>query len=308
MYFRPRIFVSSTLDLKTIRKDIKAVLEKSGAEVMLYEHDLTPSIAPSTYRQDVLEADFVIFVFHERYGARTETGLSGTNEEWLIVKEAAIPKHVYLRKDPSVRDRRLNAFVERELAKDNISYYYYKTPHELLSRIASTVFTIAKEISIYRLHSLHVDPKVIRSEKVKRDYDKGMQFIKQIDETIQLANVGLCSLIESTVLTAIMEPWEYDSQRNHGAFIDEKLNELFGEVAAKYSDFYELHSNSYTSNGRSHTLRLKWSQTELVFHELRTGRGIQFRKVDQLLHSFLKKYAEFKAVIERTRTETDVVV
>jgi hypothetical protein len=130
MYFKPRIFISSTLDLINSRKKIKNILESAGAEVVLYENNLTPSIIPATYRQDVLDADFNIFIFHDRYGTETEQGISGTNEEWLIVKETNIPKHVYVKMDVTDQKRSLKTFIKEELEQNSISYYYHTLYHE----------------------------------------------------------------------------------------------------------------------------------------------------------------------------------
>ena len=62
MYFKPRIFVSSTMgDKLALRNKIKDIFESAGAEVALYEKDLTSSTTPNTYREDILQTDFVVF-------------------------------------------------------------------------------------------------------------------------------------------------------------------------------------------------------------------------------------------------------
>ena len=51
MYFKPRIFISSTMgDKLELRENIKKWFESAGAEVALYEKDLTPSTNSNTYR------------------------------------------------------------------------------------------------------------------------------------------------------------------------------------------------------------------------------------------------------------------
>ena len=84
-------------DKLELRETIKRWFESAGAEVALYEKDLTPSINPNTYREDILHTDFVIFILDERYGAKTNTGLSGTEEEFHIVSHNKKPCHVYLK-------------------------------------------------------------------------------------------------------------------------------------------------------------------------------------------------------------------
>lgn len=308
MYFKPRIFISSTLDLTSIRNEIREHLESAGAEVMLYEDNLTPSIRPATYRQDVLEADFIIFVFHNRYGSKTEQGISGINEEWLIVKDTNIPKHVYVRKATKGQEKRLQTFVTKELSKNRISYYYYSNRKDLMRRIKGTVFSIAKEIAVNKLEALNVEAGIIRSAKAKSDYAKGIQFIKQIDETIELSNIGMCDLIESTVICSIIEPWEYDSRRNRGAFIDEKLNDSFKEMLTAYNSFLKLHQNNYTSSGESRTIKLKWSQTEVSYRELKAGANSRHGEVQERLQSFLKQYVDFKQLVQEMWSATEIVV
>lgn len=98
MYFKPRIFVSSTMgDKLALRNKIKEIFESAGAEVALYEKDLTPSTTPNTYREDILQTDFVVFIIDERYGVKTNLGLSGTEEEFNIVTSNHMPCHVYLK-------------------------------------------------------------------------------------------------------------------------------------------------------------------------------------------------------------------
>jgi uncharacterized protein DUF4062 len=143
VFFKPRIFISSTLDLASIRSEIKSLFESVGAETMLYEKNLTPSINRSTYRQDVLDADFVIFIFEERYGGITESGKSGTNEEWDIVAQAGIPTHVYIKKTDEKEDS-LNRFLSDEIQGKQVSYYYYSNTAELLEQIRRMIFTVAE--------------------------------------------------------------------------------------------------------------------------------------------------------------------
>jgi hypothetical protein len=99
MSFKPRIFISSTFDLINLRKKLSNFYISIGAEPLLYEENLTPSVNRSTYRQDILDADFTIFIFHKRYGSETDFGISGTHEEWLIANQNNIPSHVYIKFD-----------------------------------------------------------------------------------------------------------------------------------------------------------------------------------------------------------------
>lgn len=56
MYFKPRIFISSTLKENLgVRSEIEEFFSIVGAEVLLYEKNLTPSVTPMTYRKIYLK-------------------------------------------------------------------------------------------------------------------------------------------------------------------------------------------------------------------------------------------------------------
>jgi hypothetical protein len=75
MYFQPRIFISSTLAGKLgLRKKLEQLFIDVGAEPLLYESSLTPSINPYTYRNDIKESDFVIFIIDDINGTPTSSG------------------------------------------------------------------------------------------------------------------------------------------------------------------------------------------------------------------------------------------
>lgn len=63
MYYKPRIFISSLLKKRIeLRDKISFILSNAGFEVLLYEKNLTPSTDLYTYRKNILEADYVIFI------------------------------------------------------------------------------------------------------------------------------------------------------------------------------------------------------------------------------------------------------
>ena len=100
MIFRPKIFISSTFkENEKIRNQIRDYFYSVGAEPLLYEYELTPSIQPMTYRINLADADFMIMIVKDNYGTETESGLSGIHEEYKIAHNNNIPLHVYLKKD-----------------------------------------------------------------------------------------------------------------------------------------------------------------------------------------------------------------
>ncbi|EMF80864.1 hypothetical protein LEP1GSC188_3166 [Leptospira weilii serovar Topaz str. LT2116] len=129
---------------------------------MLYEENLTPSIKSSVYRHDILEADFIIFLFNEKYGSKTDSGKSGTHEEWEISLNSDIPKHVYIKQgDKLKRNDSLQKFIKKEINNKNISFYYYIDTENLIKQIKSTIFTIARDITFNK-----IDIKYIPKEKI----------------------------------------------------------------------------------------------------------------------------------------------
>jgi hypothetical protein len=149
MIFKPRIFISSTIgENLEIRDELQNFYTSIGAEALLYEKNLTPSTLPMTYRKDILDADFVIFIIKDDYGKPTDAGISGTHEEFQIVLSTSIPKHVYIKLKnggSDLKKKSLKKFIA-EIEKEQISYYYFKDDKDLLKRIKETTFTIAKDI------------------------------------------------------------------------------------------------------------------------------------------------------------------
>lgn len=113
MSFKPRIFISSLLDGKLeIRSKIENFFISVGAEPILYEKNLTPSSSINTYRQDIVDSDFVIVILDENYGSVTESGLSGTEEEFNIAMSNRLKTHVYIRNFK--KEKKRGAKAERE--------------------------------------------------------------------------------------------------------------------------------------------------------------------------------------------------
>ena len=99
----------------------------------MYEKNLTPSIDTNTYREDILHTDFVLFIIDERYGAKTENGISGTEEEFNIVTYNKKPCHVYLKEIEKTEEAEK---FEKFIKSKGISYYFYKTEKELLENLS----------------------------------------------------------------------------------------------------------------------------------------------------------------------------
>lgn len=138
MFFKPKIFISSVLSIESIRNSIEAHFKNVGAEVLLYEKNLTPSVNKESYKQDILDSDFVIMILDKTYGSKTSSGISGTHEEYEIIKNTKIPMHVYIKKNETISND-LQIFIN-EVSNDRVSYFLYKNEKDLIKRIVETTF------------------------------------------------------------------------------------------------------------------------------------------------------------------------
>lgn len=224
MYFKPRIFISSTMgDKLQLRTEIKNEFEKHGAEVALYEKDLTPSVDLNTYRNDVLKADFVIFIIDDRYGKKTEFGISGTEEEFVLVQSNKIPFHVYLKK---IRKTKSAKAFEEKLKAKGISYYYYDNEDELKEKLFSTTFTIARDIIYSEIDQLSLDQTLVRKLAVRYDYETCLSICKGFEKVLEITNNTDFSLENSDILITTFSPYANHVLKNKPSLIDKQLDNL----------------------------------------------------------------------------------
>jgi len=252
MYYKPRIFISSLLKNRIeIRDKIRTILEKTGFEVLLYEKNLTPSTDLYTYRKNILDADYIIFVLDDNYGNKTDSGLSGTEEEYLIASSYNKPSHVYIKNaSESEVDNNLtisdnNLFLDR-IKTQGISYYLYKDELDLLTRITESVATIAGEIAVKKAFDNRISEDDIFKIALKHDYDLAIGFIAIYNTMIYEINNR--DLIYSNLFTAFNDynvEWWFYSAKYH--FIDEKMNEMINEIFTYASEFIDRHVNEFTS-------------------------------------------------------------
>lgn len=168
VFFKPRIFISSSLKLNNVREKIENVISSVGGEPMLYEHHLTPSELPSSYRYAVHDADFLILILDRFYGTKTTEGLSGTHEEYKIATSLKIPIHVYVREGEMVDEDRA-AFLQ-ELQGEEVSYFLYNDDSQLVDRLKHTMLTIGRAVALRRLDIDSVNSTMLRKLTIEWDY------------------------------------------------------------------------------------------------------------------------------------------
>jgi len=309
MIFRPKIFISSTFkENEKVREQIRKYFYSVGAEPLLYERELTPSISPMTYRINLLDADFMILIVKDDYGTETETGISGMHEEYRIAHNNKIPLHVYLKRNSNVPiDKEVNPLVE-ELKKDGISYYYFNSDSDLLKHLKETTFTIAKEIMVNDITNSKIPKKSIIKLAGNSDYDRAMQIITIIESMRDVAKIYELDLITSTIFSECLECiiYEFSSLRHH--FINWKLDEILNNIL-KIAAIYIDHSvKDFTATSNSHEYTIKILNTvnvnNLSYHKCSDW---QISDYEKSLDTFFNEYEKFKEIVQNIRTEIDLL-
>lgn len=307
MYFKPRIFISSSLRLNIVRTSIKDLLESNGAEVILYEKDLVPSINAATYRQDILESDFVIFIFDKFYGNKTNTGMSGTHEEWKIALDSRIPKHVYILKNLSKnQDRELKKFINENINSNYISYYFYTDENDLLNRIRATTFTIAKDIVLSNIKNMKIDDKVICKLSYERDYKKAIDIIKLFDDIIESHNWGIADITQTNIILTFSDMFNYPVDILSSYFINDTYNNFFIDFLVKVKELSSFIANN-SMPGNSRRIHLKRSKMTIDYHYNKfTHPFTEYDKLNSLQNEIHEKYLKFREYTIKRKGSSDI--
>lgn len=307
MIFKPRIFLSSTLSENLdIRSEIENFFSSIGAETMLYEKNLTPSVNIMTYRKDILDADFIIFIIKNKYGNRTERGISGTHEELEIALETNIPKHVYIKLEDDESDAK--ELIE-EINNNQISYYYFKDDQDLLKRIKETTFTIAKEIMLKKVEDAELPRNSVKKICAKYDYDRAVEIIKIIESMKKISETSQFDLIDSTVFDSFVEPIQMHKDSEKWIFIDRKIEDILEEMLDIYHKF-DVHCYDYTSIPKSHrkfrvpVIGEVDVSTCSVSYPPRLSRD-EYKKI---IIEFFEKYDEFREYIGKMKLLVDTAI
>lgn len=304
MYFKPRIFISSTMgDKLLLRSKIKNMFESSGADVALYEKDLTPSVEKNTYRNDILQTDFIIFIIDERYGAKTETGLSGTEEEFRIAASHQKPCHVYLK----AIEKTAEAESFENLIKSNgISYYYYKDDTDLLKKLKSTCFTISKEICISNLLQQKLEPNLINKLAMQKDYTTAIYYARFFEKVLEISNNTPYNMTNSNLLIAALDFVCDNYLKNKNIFIDKNLEMLLRNVFSAVKDANEYIALNSTNFPNFQTIELfQGVPIQLSFNNW--GDFNHNNIITTKVTTIFTFYNNFKAYIANMKFEIDLL-
>lgn len=309
MIFRPKIFISSTFkENEKVREQIRKYFYSVGAEPLLYEYELTPSIYPMTYRVNLLDADFMILIIKDDYGTKTNTGISGMHEEYRIAINNQIPLHVYLKKNSSSElDKDKKKFI-KELEENGVSYYYFNSDSDLLKRLKETTFTIAKEIMLNNIKNSKIPKDTIIKLAGNSDYDRAMQIITIIESMKNVAKIYKLDLIKSTIFSECLEYIVYQFSLARHYFINWKLDELLNNMLKIVTVYLEHLVRDFTATSNSHEYNIKILNTinvnSLSYHRCSDWQISDYK---ESLESFFNEYEKFKEIVQNIRTEIDLL-
>lgn len=309
MIFRPKIFISSTFKgNESVRNQIRDYFYSVGAEPLLYEHELTPSINPLTYRTNLLDADFMILIVKEEYGTETDMGISGMHEEYIIANNNKIPIHVYLKKSKIETSDQENNPLIKDLQKDRVSYYYFDSDPELLMRLKETTFTIAKEIMLNNITKSKLPKDSIIKLAGNSDYDRAMEIITIIESMRNVVKINKLDWIYSNVFTECLVCFNYEFSSLYHHFINWKLDDALNNMLKIANDYMDHSVRDFTSSGyhRDYAVKIldKITVSNLTYNQCTEWK---IENYTECLKNFFEAYKEFKVLVQNMRIETDII-
>lgn len=250
MFFKPRIFISSLMKNKLeLRTKIEKTLTEAGAECMLYEKNLTPSSDNNTYRNDIVDADFIVLILDNNYGAKTDLGISGTEEEYEIAIRHKKKIHIYLQKsDNETISQEQQDFVSK-IQASGASYYYYKDENDLLKRIKSSLFAIANTISLNNLSFDKLNYNVVVRKTFDLDYKVATDIISAHNEMLSLINLYGYDILYSSVFFDFTAPFIDGIEKGFIKFLDCKILELLEIAYVSAKSFHSQYCLAFTTTG-----------------------------------------------------------
>jgi hypothetical protein len=306
MIFKPRIFISSTLSENLeVRQELEEYFKSIGAETLIYEKNLTPSTNKLTYRRDILDADFTILIIKNKYGERTESGISGTHEEFLLAQVNKIPQHVYIKLEED--ECEAQELID-EINRNKISYYSYKDDNELIKRIKETTFTIAKEIMIRKVESTELPEVTVKKIAVNYDYEKALEVIQIIEAMLYLEKTTSYGVVNSTIFTDFLDPISEHRNIRKWIFVNRRIEDILDEMLVVYRK-YSDHAYDYTSIYKT----LKEFKHNILgeIYIYKCSVNPQPRKTEEeyiaIVNEFLIIFEKFKAYISEIKMDADLI-
>ncbi len=308
MFFKPRIFISSLMKNKLeLRTKIEKNLTEAGAECMLYEKNLTPSSDNNTYRNDIVDADFIVLILDNNYGAKTDWGISGTEEEYEIAIRHKKKIHIYLQKiDNETASKEQQDFVSK-IQASGASFYYYKDENDLLKRIKSSLFAIANTISLNNLSFDKLDYNVVVRKTFDLDYKVATDIISAHNEMLSLINLYGYDILNCSVFFDFTAPFIDGIEKGFIKFLDCKILELLEIAYVSAKSFHSQYCLAFTTTGiyrnyKSPILgQLSISESRLCNPATDTTQFIN------LFQCYLNAFGDFIDYVEKKKISIDCI-
>ena len=309
MIFRPKIFISSTFsENKKIREDIRKFFYSVGAEPLLYEHELTPSVIPKSYRTNLLDADFVIMIVKDKYGTKTEYGMSGIHEEYRIALNNNVPLHVYLKRNKESNNTEESNPLIEDLVKDGISFYYFDNDRELIKRLKETTFTIAKDIMLSQLEKNKIPDNILYKLASEKDYNKAMDVVNIIEDMRRACTDYELDYISSNIVTSCFDPICFEFKSRQHRFNNWELETQLHKMIAIAEDFMSHSVKDFTSNGHHRALMIniigKVYIENLYYNKCSDWKYEDYR---ESLRCLFEEYENFVSIVKSVRVEADII-
>lgn len=305
MYFKPRIFISSTLSENlSIRKSLQNFFDSVGAELMLYENNLTPSITPMVYQRDIKEADFIIFIIKDTYGKKTSKGISGTHDEFQIAEALNRPKHIYIKRTAKTSE---NEELIKEIEKQGISYYYFDGDKNLLKRIKMTVFTIARDIVISKIAQAEIDFQSVSKIGIYYNYNRALPIFKIMDELNNQITRSQFDCINSNIVIAALDNLSEWVKFKGSIFIDAKINDLFLDYINAYDIYGSSYINDYVVTGNCKELSFPvYDKISVFYSSVVPSPKYSVSDYKMMFNELIDKFNIFKAAVLADKNQIDI--
>lgn len=197
----------------------------------------------------------------------------------------------------------LQKFLD-ELNNDGVSYYFYKSNEDLLSRIQATIFTIAKEIMIYSIESIELPDNNVAKISSNKDYSKAIEIFKIINKALDYSSFGEIDFVSTTLFLDMHELIDFDFAKNKSVFIDSKLDDEFKKIHEfGKSIALDICNSSIRDNWRCKIILGK-EDSNLFASKYNDSNDIE--RITKNIHEYFKKYNKFKSLVQQHKIFKDI--
>lgn len=142
---RLRVFVSSTLnELAEERLHVRRAIESLRLTPVMFELGARPHPPADLYRAYLEQSDVFVGIYGESYGwVAPGSEVSGLEDEYS--RSGALPSLIYVKRDGSRREPRLERLLERVREEGRVSYRAYGSPQELAELVGNDLAVLVSE-------------------------------------------------------------------------------------------------------------------------------------------------------------------